>query len=40
MMGTAVVLTANHYVVDPIADRAIALIGLLAAAGLDRRERD
>jgi hypothetical protein len=39
LMGLAVVVTANHYVVDVLAGGAVALTSLAAASVLDRRRR-
>jgi hypothetical protein len=37
LMAGAVVLTANHYLIDGIAGAALALVGLAAAVALERR---
>jgi len=39
LMFCAIVLTANHYIVDGIAGGAIAMLGLLAAYRLGRKPR-
>lgn len=40
LMCVAVVVTANHYVIDAISGAALALFGLMVAVGWSRRQRD